>query len=63
MNPVSYAPCRTVSTCAFHRVWLPRTSFSDTVMRFMAAEVELDDDDIVGFELVDVMEQMPLISM
>jgi hypothetical protein len=29
----------------------------------MAAEVELDDDDIVGFELVDVMEQMPLISM
>jgi hypothetical protein len=29
----------------------------------MAAEVELDDNDIVGFELVDVMEQMPLISM
>jgi hypothetical protein len=32
-------------------------------MRFMAAEVELDDDDIVGFELIDVMYEVALIIM
>jgi hypothetical protein len=38
------------------------TSFSETGMRFMAVDIELDDD-IVGCELIDAMEEVPLITM
>jgi hypothetical protein len=62
MNLVNYAPRITASTCVFHKVWLPRTSFSETGMRFMAVDIELDDD-IVGCELIDAMEEVPLITM
>jgi hypothetical protein len=42
-----------VSTCASHIVWLPRTNFSETGIRLMAAVVALEDA-IIGYELLDV---------
>jgi hypothetical protein len=41
-KPTSWASCRTVSIRAFHKVWLPRVSFSERSIKLMVVMVELE---------------------
>jgi hypothetical protein len=41
-NPASFAPRSTARTCAFQSIWLVHTSFSETSIKEMVIEAELE---------------------